>query len=295
MSAFGTETQGRRLAEELKRLRVAAGLTGRQLAPQIGVEQSTISRIEHGLQRVSVRQVALWGKATGATDERMAELLGLAEDILVGPRSWRDASETGSTDLQPEIADLEARTGTLSIYQPAALPGLLQTAAYARRLFSSGPEGVFPDIAERVMHRLERQRILYDDSKQFRFVIPEAVLRWPYGSPDDPAVPDEHREQLARVEMAMDRPNVQIGILPLRPTASWRLAGFDIYDDIKDGEPLVHLEWLTRPYNIFEPEQVEMCRQAFSNLMAEAVKGGEARQLVASAADSLKGSRERTG
>lgn len=288
MSAFGTEPQARRLAEELKRLRVAAGLTGRQLAPQIGVEQSTISRIEHGLQRVSVRQVALWGKATSATDERIAELLALAEDILVGPRSWRDASETGSTDLQPEIADLEARTGTLSIYQPAALPGLLQTAAYARRLFSSGPEGVFPDIAERVVHRLERQRILYDDSKQFRFVIPEAVLRWPYGPPDDPAVLDEHREQLARVEMVMGRPNVEIGILLLRPTAPWRLAGFDIYDDIKDGEPLVHLEWLTRPYNISEPDQVEMCRQAFGNLLSASVTGEEAVAAIQRALESLR-------
>lgn len=288
MSVFGSSPQSRRLAEELKRLRMASGLTGRQLASQIGVEQSTISRIERGQQRVSVRQVAFWCKATGASDERQAELLALAEDILVGPRSWREASETGSTDLQPEVAELEARTGTLSIYQPAALPGLLQTAAYARRLFSSGPEGVFPDIAERIMRRLERQRILYDDSKQFRFVIPEAVLRWPYGPPDDPAVLDEHREQLARVEMIMGRPNVQIGILPLRPTAPWRLAGFDIYDDIKDGDPLVHLDWLTRPYSIFEPEQVEMCRQAFSNLLSASATGEEARRLITLAARDLR-------
>jgi transcriptional regulator with XRE-family HTH domain len=289
MSAFGAGAQSRHLAEELKRLRIASGLTGRQIAPLIGVKQSTISRIEGGLQRVSFQQVALWCKATGASDEKTAELLALAEDILVGPRTWRDASETGSTDLQPEIAKLEAKTGLLSIYEPAAFPGLLQTAAYARRLFSSGPEGELPDVAERVMHRLERQPILYDERKRFRFVIPEAVLRWPYGPPDDPAVLDEHLEQLARVEALIGRPNVEIGILPLRPTAPWRLAGFDIYDEVEGDEPVVHLgSWLTRPYFITEPDQVEMCRQAFANLLGASISGEDARRLITAAARELQ-------
>jgi len=86
----------------------------------------------------------------------------------------------------------------------------------------------------------------------------------------------------------MDRPNVQIGILPLRPTAPWRLAGFDIYDDIKDGEPLVHLDWLTRPYSIFEPDQVEMCRVAFSNLLHASAMGDEAQAIIRRVLESLR-------
>jgi hypothetical protein len=69
----------------------------------------------------------------------------------------------------------------------------------------------------RVMGRIDRQRVLYDEGKRFRFVMPEAVLRWPYGPPDDPAVFDEHREQLALVEWARGRPNVEVGILPGSP------------------------------------------------------------------------------
>jgi hypothetical protein len=80
------------------------------------------------------------------------------------------------------------------------------------------------------MGRIERQRVLYDESKRFRFVIPEAVLRWPYGPPDDPAVLDEQREQLARIEWAIGRPNIVMGILPLAPTAVWRTSGFVIFD-----------------------------------------------------------------
>ena len=261
---------------------------------RIGVNQSTVSRLERGEQGATLAQVVAWAKATDATDEQQARLLALAEDIIAGPASWEAASETGSTDFAVEVAELEARTGLLSNYQPAAIPGLLQTPAYARRLLSSGPRGVPADLGERVVGRIERQRLLYDEAHRFRFVVPEAVLRWPYGPADDPAVIDEHREQLARVEMVMSRPNVEVGILPLAPVGAWRTAGFVIFDEVEDGEPLVHLEWLTRPYNIIEPDQVEMCRQAFSNLMAEAVKGGEARRLIGSAADNLKGIRERT-
>ncbi len=288
MSAFGDRRQRWELANGLARLRALAGLSGRELGRSIGVDQSTISRIERAEQRISLPQVIAWSKATDAPEERQAELLALAEDILVGPTSWEAASETGSTDFGRETADLEARTGLLSNYQPAAIPGLLQTPAYARRLLSSGPRGAPPDLADRVMSRIERQRVLYDEGKRFRFVIPEAVLRWPYGPPDDPAVPDEHREQLARVEWAAGRPNVEVGILPLRPVAVWRTAGFVIFDEVEDGEALVHLEMLTRPYNVSEPEQVEMYRQGFANLLGASVAGEEAQRLITQAARDLR-------
>ena len=242
MSALDGGPERQRLAEALKRLRLASGLTGYQLAGRVGVDQSTISKIERGKQGISsIRQVALWCDAAGASEERRLELLALAEDVLVGPRSWADASATGSTDFQRETQELEARTGLLSTYQPAVFPGPLQTPAYARRVFSSGPAGIPPDLAVRVMGRIERQRILYDETKRFRFVVPEAVLRWPFGPPDDPAVLDEHHEQLQRVQTMMARPNVEISILPLQPNPFWRLSGFVIYDQVDDGEPQVHL------------------------------------------------------
>jgi transcriptional regulator with XRE-family HTH domain len=288
MSALGDKQQRRRLADELRRLRSLSGLSGRELGQRIGIDQSTVSRIERADQRVSLAQVVAWAKATEAPEDRQAAVLALAEGILTGPTSWESASETGSTDFSREVAELEAKTGLLSNYQPAAIPGLLQTPAYARRTLIAGPDGVPPDIGQRVIDRIDRQRVLYDESKLFRFVIPEAVLRWPYGPPDDPAVLDEHREQLARVEWAAERPNVTVGILPLAPVPVWRTAGFVIFDDVEDGEPQVHLEWLTRPYNIFEQEQVEMCRQAFSNLLGASATGEEVRRLITAAATELR-------
>jgi transcriptional regulator with XRE-family HTH domain len=289
MSARVNLPKQQQLADELRRLRTLAGLSGRDLGEQLGVDQSTISRIENAGQKITIAHTLAWCQATSATSDQQATLLALAEDILVGPRSWEEASTADSTDAQHTTMDLEARTGILSIYQPAVLPGPVQTAAYARRVLSSGPHGIPADLAGRVLNRIDRQAILYDETKHFRFVIPEAVLRWPFGTPGDPATLDDHHEQLARVRTVSRRPNVELGILPLQPSPAWRLSGFVIYDNVEDGQPQVHLEWLTRPFDISDPQQIETCRQAFSNLLAQSVTGDQARDLIAAAAADLHG------
>jgi transcriptional regulator with XRE-family HTH domain len=282
MKAFGAASRHSGLAEGLKRLRVASGLTGDQLGAELDLSQSTISRIENGRQRVSVPQVHRWCVATGASEQRLAEMLVLAEDALVGPRSWEEVTETGSTNLQAETADIEASAALVCVYQPAGLPGLVQTPAYARRIFES--DGPVPDVAERVMGRMERQRVLYDESKRLRFLIPEAVLRWPFGPPD------EQVEQLDRLRTVLDRPNVDLGLLPMAPNPTWRLAGFVIYDQIPEGtgEPFVHLETLTRPVDIVEADQVDRYRRAFARLAEHAVHGKQARSLLGRITRSFK-------
>ena len=283
MSAF-LDRQREQLAEALKRLRLASGLTGYQLAEQLKVDQSTVSKIERGRLRVSLTLVDGWCKATRADEERRRELLVLAEDILMKPPpAWAGASETGSTNFQYETQQMEALAGTLSFYQPAVIPGLLQTATYARRVFSSGPDGVLLDVAERVLGRLERQRILYDETKHLQFVLPEAVLRWPYGPSD------EHVEQLDRLREVIGRPNVDLRILPMAPNPFWRLGGFVLYEDLSDDRPpLVHLELLSGPLNVDDPEQVGMYQRVFGNLFDGADEGEAAEELLANAAHDIR-------
>lgn len=280
MSALGDRLQRRRLGEELRRLRDLAGLSGAEIGAAVGVSQSTVSRIERGELGITLAQIVSWAEAASATEDQRERLLAVAQGTLTGPTSWEAASATGSSNLAAETAELEARTRLLSNYQPAAIPGLLQTPAYAQRLLSSGPAGVPLDLGERLVGRIERQRVLSNTGHRFRFVIPEAVLRWPYGPPGDPAVLDEHREQLAKVSAAVSRPNIEVGILPLAPLDKWRLAGFVIFDQVEGDEPSVHLEWLTRPFNITDPGQVEECRVAFGNLLAASLTGADAEAVI---------------
>lgn len=279
-SAFGEEGRRKELGRALNRLRVASGLSQPRLAERTGLSQPKLSRIESGKQRIRVPEVDAWCEATGADEATRKELLALAERALVGPTSWDEAGE--DAELQLSTVEMEAKASTISVYQPAIIPGLLQTAAYARRVFSAGPDGEPPNVAERVVGRLERQRILYDDSKQLRFVIPEAVLRWPF---DDT---EEQIEQLERLREVASRPNVDLRVAPLAGTSVWRTGGFVLFDDLADMEPIVHLELLTRPLTIEEREQVDFYRQVFNGLAGASAKGDRALGLIQRAIESLR-------
>lgn len=280
MVAFGDSGKREELGRALTRLRVSAGLSQPQLAELTGIRQPKISRIEAGKQRIRVPDVDAWCRATGASDERRQELLGLAEDALVGPASWDELGE--DLALQQSTAEMEAKAGLICVYQPAIIPGLLQTASYAERVFLAGLDGGPPNLAEKVLARVRRQRILYDDSKEFRFVVPESVLEWPFASTD------EQIEQVERLIEVSARPNVDLRIARKVGTEAWRTGGFVIFDRMADRDVFVHLELLTRPINIEEPDQVAEYQTAFANLMKVSASGDDALHLLLEAAAMLR-------
>jgi hypothetical protein len=63
-------------------------------------------------------------------------------------------------------------------------------------------------------------------------------------------------------------------------------AGQDAYC-LNLGE-VVDLKWLTSPYNIFEPDQVEMCHQVFRNLFGASATVTQARRPMATVAGNLR-------
>src|SRR5271154_1259213 len=165
----------RRLGAELRRLREQAGLSGRQLAEQVGVSQSKVSRIESGAALPSLPQVASWAAAVGAPEPATRKVLGLAEAAYAGVDAW-DAAMTGRAGLQPEFQEVEDRSRVLLVYEPTLVPGLLQTAGYARRVFTMfDPAYAASDIPGVVADRMDRQVALYDPAREFGFLITEAA------------------------------------------------------------------------------------------------------------------------
>jgi transcriptional regulator with XRE-family HTH domain len=127
----------RRLGLALRGLRLDAGLTGHQLAALSGLSQSAVSRIELGQAMPSLPDIDAWCQATRATAGEAAEIRGLAEAAAVETISWRGAARRGLPRLQDHVRDLEATATTLLDFQPVIIPGLLQTADYARQVVLS--------------------------------------------------------------------------------------------------------------------------------------------------------------
>jgi transcriptional regulator with XRE-family HTH domain len=278
----------RRLATALQQLREAAGLTTYQLANQLGVSQSKVSKIENA--RVAVRDVDTvdaWARATGASPEKTRELVERAELALTEAVSWRSALREGLPVKQRQVGELERAATLVRVFQLAVIPGLLQTADYARRMFLGHYPAGRPDIGAAVAARLERQAVLYDETKRFEFILTEAVLRWRVGP-----VP-MMLAQLDRLRSLATLPNVAVGIIPLAvEMPGWHGNAFTLFEfkDDEDENSLVHVELLTSWTNVSDPNDVGAYREAFQRLRDAAVFDEPAQALLAAIMDDLRAS-----
>ena len=184
----------RQLGSALRELRIRSHLSGEQIAQQVGISQSQVSRIELGQQAVEVGIVEKWAEAAGIAGEDLAGVLELAESASTQATTWRRAMKRGLATLQEDSRELEATAGTILNFQSMRVPGLLQVPEYARRVFVAGNAPGHPDIAAAVAGRLNRQAILHDESVHLEFVLAEVALRWPI------APPSVMRAQLDRIE-----------------------------------------------------------------------------------------------
>lgn len=220
------ERERHQLASSLRYLRKQSGLTGSELAARIGVSQSKISKIETGQLTPSVADITRIAEALGVSVEVRDELLDRANFLLAEATSWRLLHRRGVKAVQDEIRDLERRASEIRLFQPLLVPGLLQTAEYARQILHSASLAPIDDVAEGVAARLERQRILYDTTKTFTFVIMQAALHHQFGSPTDMLA------QLDRILSIETLKNVSIGIIPFEAQLPRVPANsYCIYDD----------------------------------------------------------------
>lgn len=286
----GEESWSRRqrLAVELRRLRDLAGISGRDLAQRMGISQSKVSRIESGATIPSLPEVVAWAKAVGASAETRERLIAVTEAAFTEVHTWR-AALTTRTHLQDEIQEREARALTSRTFQPSLVPGLLQTAEYARRVFSmSQLPYTEAAILEAVAGRVHRQLALYKKDRKFEFLITEAALRW------RPGPTEMLLAQLDRVTSLSTLSNVSIGLIPhaaqaVVPTSH----GFVIYDGPEgDFDAFVTIETIHANLTVNDPSDVELYRSRWSLLRQMAVFDDEARKFLATLGTDLRDSAE---
>ncbi|MQY05864.1 helix-turn-helix domain-containing protein [Actinomadura macrotermitis] len=275
-----------RLAAELRGLRELAGLSGRDLARLIDISQSQVSRIESGKSLPTLPQVREWAKAVGASPEARAWLLVTAETVRTESSPW-PAALAGRPHLQDEIKEQEARTRESRCFQPSLVPGLLQTAEYARRVFEICREIVYngEGLAAAVAGRLDRQLALYDPERRFQFLITESALRWRPGS-----VPAQ-LAQLDRIASLSTLENVSIGLIPLRvPALTYFSHGFVIFaeDEEREQDAFVTLETIHANTVVHDPEDIRLYEDRWSLLRQMAVFDEEARTFLAEIADEIR-------
>lgn len=271
-------TRRQELADELRRSREVRGLSGRDLAARLGLSQSKVSRIESGKTIPTQPEVTAWAEAVEMSADRRDRLVELTEAVFTEVHHWRAVLRERS-HIQDEIEERETRARLVRTFQPSVVPGLLQTAEYARRVISMAqlPNAV-DDLAVALDARLRRQLAMYEEDRRFEFLVTEAALRW------RPGRPKLLLAQLDRVASLTTLDNVSIGLVPLDvEVAAPSSHGFIVYEcPDADQDTFVEVEMIHANLIINDATDVSLYLERWSTLAGAAVFDDDARALLAS-------------
>jgi len=239
------------------------------------LSQSKVSRIERGDTLASIPELRLWLDAAGAS-ERLGQLVAATEAALNQSDNWSEfQGEVSFATMQDEVRRREAMARTQRMFLPTLVPGLLQTAEYARLVFMAADLTGKEDYAAAVNRRLDRQQVLYERSHTFEFVLTEAALRW------RPGPPEVQLAQLDRILSLATLSNVTIGVIPLdAPGRAIQWHGFTLNEDVEDGDPFVQVETMHAYLTIARPEDVARYQQQYSLLRESALTGQQFTEFV---------------
>jgi transcriptional regulator with XRE-family HTH domain len=266
------------LGKRLRELRNAAGITGRELAESLSWPASKVSKLENGRQTPSVQDIRDWARITGSEDETKA-LLAALHNLEIQHAEWQSQLRSGLRPHQQQLAEIDAKTNSFRVFDPATIPGVLQTAEYARARFAEGATlfGTPNDIDLAVRTRMDRQELLYRRDKRFHFVITEATLRYRRSSPD---------VQLAQLDRLMSLsalPNVKLGIIGFETqfvVGPWH--AFWLRDQHR-----VTIETFSAELNLTQPQEIELYASIFEQMAAVASYGRTARGIITRVIDDL--------
>ncbi|MBA5224446.1 MULTISPECIES: helix-turn-helix domain-containing protein [Streptomyces] len=197
-----------RLGAELRKLRVAAGLSAREVAVTLGSTSAQMSQVEAGLSGISEQRL-----------RRLAELYGCQNPALIDAlaamatertRGWWEKYRGLLLPEFLDLAELEHHAVSLRVIATAHVPGLLQTEDYARAVFGYWvPQPAEAVLAAQVEHRMARKQVLAEGkATEYEAVVHEAVLRTRVA---------DRRTALAQLDELMrqsERPNITVKVIP---------------------------------------------------------------------------------
>ena len=253
---------------QLRRLREAAGVSREDAGYHVRGSASKISRMELGRVGFKERDIADLLTFYGVVDEAQREpLLALARDSRSD--GWWHRYDDVVESWFGTYVGLEEAAATIRAYEVQFVPGLLQTAEYARGVVVSGlPETAPAEVDRRVKLRLERQRILERvPPATYWVVIDEAALRRPVGGRAVMQAQLKHLLELG------ERPNITMQVMPLR--RGTHTADGGAFSMLRFADPdipdIVYVEQLVSALYMDKPEHVERYRQAMERLTVAAL------------------------
>jgi hypothetical protein len=254
------------LGSQLRRLRESQGIAREDAGYTIRASGSKISRMELGRVGFKERDITDLLTLYGVDDAAERDALVAVAREANAPGWWHQYADV-LPDWYQTYVGLEEAASVLRVYEVQFVPGLLQTANYARAVIVRGRPGApEAEVERRVSMRVTRQELLTKHSgPRLWAVVDEAALRRPVGST---AVFREQLEHL--IEVTQDA-RITLQITPFQAGGPIAEAGaFTIMrfpdEDLPD---VVYLEQLTSALYLDKREDVERYSEVMERLSVE--------------------------
>jgi transcriptional regulator with XRE-family HTH domain len=254
------------LGSQLRMLREVKGITREEAGYAIRASGSKISRMELGRVSFKERDVTDLLKLYGVDDDEAATLVELA--IQANSPGWWHKYGDVLPDWFQVYVGLEEAASLIRLYEVQFVPGLLQTADYARAVVQLGQPGAAPEeIERRISLRLARQELLTKPGgPRLWAIVDEAALRRPIGGKE------VMRAQLVQLLEATEQPQVTLQVMPFRSGGHAAEAG--AFTIMRFPEPdlpdVVYLEQLTSALYLDKRDDVEKYTEVMERLSVEA-------------------------
>lgn len=262
----------RRLTAELCRLREVSGRTIDDVAKDVGISKSSLSRIENGLvvPRIPVLRALL--TAYGVDREQAQWLEQLCRDAAA--KGWWELAGTAAMrDATRMLIGLEAEATRSNWFNMSIISGLLQIRSYAQATLRTA----LPDLDEGALEalveaRLQRQDRLGDVC--LWVILAEEVLMRPVGGPAT------MRAQVERLlDVASSGPRSTIQVLGRESGEHPGMSGpFIVMEFDLPGDPdVVYVEGNLWDALIEDPHVVDHYKRNFQTLQAMALSPAESK------------------
>jgi transcriptional regulator with XRE-family HTH domain len=254
---------------ELRRWRAAAGLSQEQLGQRVGYSATLVGKVETG-DRAPSQDFA------ERCDQAVPDAGGLFGRLYALARRW----DGGIPSWFAGWLEAERRATSLCWWEPLLIPGLLQTADYARAILAAGPDTAEDDLDQLVSARLERQAI-FDRPRPPALVavVDEAVLHRLIGSRKI------MYDQLLHLADTSCRPGITIQVVPAGIGAHPGLLGGFAIASVDNAPGTVYMETPDEGQTTELSSVVGKLSLSFSAVRAEALPRGTSRDLIGKIAE----------
>jgi transcriptional regulator with XRE-family HTH domain len=267
----------RELGALLRALRTERGMTVEQVATELLCSPSKVSRMETGQRGATARDVRDLCDLYEVTDpDERARMTRLAAEGK--QQGWWQSYEL---DYFATYVGLEEDATVTKNFQSTTVPGLLQTADYARAMHESGVPEFAPERIEQIIQaRLKRQQSLTKVSPlRLWAILDEPVLHRLVGGFR------VMRDQLQQMVDAAQLPNVTIQVIPFRAGAHPAMeSSFDILEFSAPTPSLVYVEGLIGYMYLERAQDLLRYEEVFDRLCDISLSPQESIELISETA-----------